>query len=116
MSECIFCKITNKEIKSNIVFEDDLVVAFLDSNPVSKNHTLIVPKKHYENLFDIPNKELERIIVVAKELALKYKKKLRVNDVNLLNASGKNAQQSVFHFHLHLVPRFEKDGLTLWLN
>jgi histidine triad (HIT) family protein len=116
MKGCVFCRIANKEIRPEIIFEDDLVIAFLDANPVSKNHALIIPKNHYENIFDIPKKELERIIIVAKDLAMKYKKDFNINDINLLNANGKNAQQSVFHFHLHLIPRHEKDGLDLWLK
>ncbi|MDD2678406.1 MAG: HIT domain-containing protein [Candidatus Nanoarchaeia archaeon] len=116
MDGCVFCKIAQKKIKSDILYEDDFVLAFLDNNPVSKNHALIIPKSHYENIFDVPKEELMNVVFVAKELALKYKKDWGVSDVNLLNASGKNAQQSVFHFHFHLVPRHENDGLNLWLK
>lgn len=115
-SNCIFCKIANGEVEGNKIYEDDLVYATLDINPASKGHTLIIPKKHFENIYDIPEEELNRIILVAKKITLHYQKKLDIEDVNLLHASGKNAQQSVFHFHLHLVPRKEGDGLNLWFE
>ena len=112
--KCVFCRIVKGIEPSWTVYEDDLVKAFFDINPVSEGHTLIVPKKHYETIYTIPEKELKRIIVVAKKIAEIYKKALQVNAVNILHASGKEAQQSVFHFHIHLVPRRENDGLNLW--
>ena len=114
--ECIFCKITAHEIESKIVYEDDKVMAFLDVNPISAGHTLVIPKIHYENIFDISPDTLERIASIAKKLALTYEKALNVKAVNLLNASGKEAQQSIFHFHLHLIPRKANDKLDLWFH
>ncbi|MEM3695875.1 MAG: HIT family protein [Candidatus Bathyarchaeia archaeon] len=115
MSEyCIFCKIVKGLEPSWTVYEDKLVKAFLDINPANEGHTLIIPKKHYENIYEIPDKELKRIIIVAKELAKLYKRALSANAINILHASGKEAQQDVFHFHIHLVPRYERDGLNLW--
>ncbi|MEM3641666.1 MAG: HIT family protein [Candidatus Bathyarchaeia archaeon] len=115
MSEyCIFCKIVKGLEPSWTVYEDKLVKAFLDINPASEGHTLIIPKKHYENIYEIPDKELKRIIIVAKELAKLYKRALAANAINILHASGREAQQDVFHFHVHLVPRCERDGLNLW--
>ena len=96
------------------VYEDDFVKAFFDVNPASEGHTLIIPKKHYETIYAIPDRELKRIIVVAKKLAKIYRKALGVNAINILHASGKEAQQTVPHFHLHLVPRRKDDGLNLW--
>ena len=114
--ECIFCKIANNEVKSFKIYEEEKVLAFLDINPVSIGHALIIPKEHYENVFDVPKEILEKIIFVAKTLAEKYKEKLNVTGVNILHASGKDAQQSVFHFHIHLVPRYPKDGMDLWFH
>jgi len=111
---CAFCKIVNGEIKSYVVYEDKDIIAFLDINPASEGHALIATKKHYENIYDIPEGELKKIIAVAKKLALDYREKLGVKEVNLMHASGINAQQSVPHFHIHLVPRKENDGLNLW--
>lgn len=113
MSDCIFCKIANKEIPSNIVYENDLVMAILDVSPVSLGHVLIIPKKHAENIYDIKEEYLKEIILTAKKIALGYKKIFNINDVQLIHNAGKNAQQEVFHFHLHLIPRAEGDGINL---
>lgn len=116
MNNCILCKIVKGELSSKTIFEDDLVKAVLNINPVNEGHTLILPKVHYENIFDIPKEVLERIISVSKELSIKYKKKLSAQGVNLLHASGTIAQQSIMHFHMHLVPRYKNDGLDLWFH
>ena len=112
--DCVFCRIVKGIEPSWTVYEDDLIKAFLDINPASEGHTLIILKEHYETIYTIPDRELKRIIVVAKKLAKVYKKALQVNAVNILHASGREAQQDVFHFHIHLVPRRENDGLNLW--
>jgi diadenosine tetraphosphate (Ap4A) HIT family hydrolase len=114
MKKCVFCDIVKRKIPSNIVYEDNLVIAILDINSVSVGHTLIMPKRHFENIYDIPEEELKRITQVLKKILLHYRKRLNINECNILNASGKNAQQTIFHFHIHLVPRKEGDGLNLW--
>jgi len=114
MKNCVFCKIAKGEENSWVVYEDNKVKAFFDANPASEGHTLIIPKYHYKDIYEIPEDVLKRIIIVAKKLAIKYKNSLNVDDVNIMHASGVNAQQSVFHFHIHLVPRKKKDGLNLW--
>ncbi len=111
--DCIFCKIINGEISSYKVFEDDLVFAFLDINPLSKGHTLIIPKKHFVDILDIDNKSLERVAVASKNLAIRYSKKLGAEGFNLRQSSGAIAHQDVFHFHMHLVPRYKNDGIDL---
>ena len=115
MKNCIFCKIAKGESKSWKIYEDKDVIAFLDINPASEGHTLIIPKKHYEDIYEIPEKELKKIISLSKKLALHYKK-FGINEVNVMHASGKNAQQSVPHFHIHLIPRCKGDGLDLWFK
>jgi len=112
--DCVFCRIVKGIEPSWTVYEDDLVKAFFDINPASEGHTLIIPKEHYETIYTIPDRELERIITVAKKLAEVYRKALQVNAINILHASGREAQQDVFHFHIHLVPRRKNDGLNLW--
>ncbi|GIW65487.1 MAG: hypothetical protein KatS3mg094_006 [Candidatus Parcubacteria bacterium] len=87
---------------------------FFAENNSCYGHTLIVPKKHYESLYDIPEKDLIELIKTSKKLTLAYKRKIKATGVNLLHASGKDAQQSVFHFHLHLFPRFKNDNLDTW--
>lgn len=116
MEDCIFCKIVNKEIEAKIVYESDKVLAFLDVFPESLGHTLIIPKKHFINIYDIEDDYLEEVNRVAKKLALRYREILGINDVQLMHNAGKFAQQEVFHFHLHLVPRSEGDGMKLSYN
>jgi histidine triad (HIT) family protein len=108
---CIFCEIVKGISPSTKIYEDEHVLAFLDINPVTKNHTLIIPKNHYVNLYDIPENELIHLLVVAKRITLQFQNDCGVQGVNILHASGMEAQQSVFHFHLHLVPRKQGDGL-----
>ncbi len=111
MENCIFCKIINNEIPSYKIYEDDLVLAFLDINPASKGHVLIIPKKHAQDIFEIEEKYLERIISVAQKVANKMKNSLNVDGVNLYHASGVQAEQSIFHFHLHVIPRKKDDDI-----
>ena len=113
MEDCIFCKIIKGEIPSFRVFENDKVFCFLDINPLTKGHVLVIPKNHYKDIFDISEGDLKEIISIAKELAVTIKEKLGAEGVNLVNASGEMAEQSVFHFHLHVVPRYKDDGLEM---
>ena len=108
--------IIENKLPATVVYENKTVIAFLDKDPVSRYHTLIVPKTHYNSIYEIDNESLRNISVAAKKLALAYRKTFGIKAVNLLNASGKSAQQSVFHFHVHLIPRKEKDGLDLWFK
>lgn len=112
--ECIFCKIIEQK-DGEIVFENDDVIAFapLERDVVAEGHLLVVPKNHYENIFDIPAKELSKVSKTAKEISEILKEKETLDAVNIMHASGKEAQQSVNHFHLHLIPRTD-DGLDLW--
>ncbi len=110
--DCIFCKIAKGEIPSVKVFEDERIFAFLDINPVTKGHCLIIPKQHFENVFDLAENVLAEIVKVAKELSKNIKDNLGATGVNLINSSGKSAEQTVFHFHLHVVPRYD-DGRVM---
>src|SRR5487761_638675 len=98
MNDCIFCKIVRGEIDAAKVYEDDDTLSFLDVNPLTKGHCLVIPKKHFENIFDIDKEILQKIISSAKNISEKLKKSLDAPGVNLVNASGKDAEQSVFHF------------------
>ncbi len=111
--DCIFCKIVKGEIPCAKVYQDADVLAFLDVNPVSSGHCLVIPKKHSENVFDIDKDVLQKIIIVGKSIAEKLKVVMDVPAVNLVNSSGKQAGQEVMHFHLHIVPRRENDGLKI---
>ena len=109
MSECIFCKIARGEARAWKVYEDETVLAFLDINPVNAYHTLVIPKQHYENIFDVPEQTLREVISVVRVLSLRYQDRLGVRNVQILNSSGAEAQQDVFHLHFHIVPRHKGD-------
>lgn len=113
MPDCIFCKIINKETPSKIIYENDLVIAILDAFPSSLGHTLIIPKKHFVNIYDVEEEYLVEIIKVAKKLSLAYKEVWGIDNLQLIHNAGKDAQQKVFHFHLHLIPRKAGDGINL---
>jgi len=110
MNDCIFCKIVKGEAKSWKVYEDESVYAFLDIHPVNEYHTLVIPKNHYENIFDIPEQELNKVISVVKKIVVLYDDRLGINNVQIINSSGREAQQDVFHIHFHIVPRKKGDG------
>ena len=116
MKECIFCEIVSKKASAKIIFENEIVLAFKPLHQISKGHTLVVPKKHFESIFDIDKDILEKLIAVSKDLSEQLVKEHNATGINLLHASGKDAQQSVFHFHFHIVPRYKNDGLDLWLR
>lgn len=112
--ECIFCKLSeNKD--AEIVYEDTDVMAFapLKNSVLAEGHVLVIPREHHENLFEIPEDVLCSLMSSAKEIAERLESSGECTGVNILHASGESAQQSVSHFHLHLVPRKE-DGLDLW--
>lgn len=111
--DCIFCKIVAGEIPCFKVFEDESTLAFMDINPASEGHLLIVPKTHFVNLFDGDDAALEKTIVTARKMALAMKSALGIDSMNLIQANGPWALQSVEHFHLHLIPRRENDGVGL---
>ena len=116
MSECIFCKIAKGEIPAEKIYEDEEFIAFSDVNPIVEGHTLVIPKKHFENIFDLPEELAGKLNIACQKVANLLKNKYPIKDVNILNASGKFAQQSVFHIHYHVVPRKEGDGLNLWFH
>ncbi|MEM6738107.1 MAG: HIT family protein [Bacteroidota bacterium] len=110
---CIFCKIVKGEAPSWKVYENDSVYAFLDINPVTKYHTLVIPKNHYRNIFDTPAEELREIVSTIKRVATLYQDKLGIHNLQLVNSNGTEAQQDVFHIHFHIVPRRIGDGQNI---
>lgn len=106
---CIFCKIVDGEIPSYKVYEDSDVLAFLDISQVTKGHTLVIPKKHYENFIDVEPETLQKVMAVAQDLAKDYMDKLSCTGMNILSNVNEVAGQSVFHFHVHLIPRYAKN-------
>ena len=116
MTICSFCKIVKKQSPLNIVFEDGVALALTPLERVSIGHTILMPKKHFENIFDVDEEIFSHLARVMRELAIKVVKEKKATGINLLNASGKDAQQSVSHLHFHLVPRYPKDGLDMWIK
>ena len=108
--DCIFCKIANGEIPSRTIYEDDNFKCFLDLDPATKGHALIVPKEHYDNLFELGDKEAKALIPVAKKLANTMMDRLGAEGMNLVQNNGEIAGQTVHHFHLHLIPRYTGDN------
>ena len=118
MTNCIFCKIIEGDIPSVKIYEDDHVYAFMDIMPLTKGHTLLIPKSHKENVYDLSPEEASNLFSVAPKIAQAIKETFEPVGMNLLNNNGAKAGQSVFHFHLHFIPRYgETDGLGLkWVT
>lgn len=116
MDDCKFCKIINRQIPSWIVYENEKVIAFLPEKLEVCGHTLVAPKQHYVDLYDVPEDVLCELIKVSKKITIAYKEKINSTGMNLIHASGVDGQQSVFHFHIHLLPRFKDDKLNTWPN
>ncbi|NCO96531.1 MAG: HIT domain-containing protein [Candidatus Aenigmarchaeota archaeon] len=116
MTECSFCKIIAGKLPSNKIYENENVLAFapLKDSIIAKGHMLVIPKKHYADFYDIPKEELHNIVDAIKIISQKLKEKYNAEGINILHASGKVAQQSCFHFHIHLIPRYKDDGLDTW--
>ena len=114
---CIFCSIVNKEIPSSCIYEDDQVMAFLDLSQVTKGHTLVVPKKHYDNLLECDDETLAHLIQVVKMLAVRISERLNAQGVNVLNNTHETAGQTVNHLHFHIIPRYsENDAVVIQFN
>lgn len=111
--DCIFCKIANGEISSATLYEDEDFRVILDLNPASKGHALILPKNHADNLYALPEEAASKVLVLAKNMALKMKKALNCDGLNLVQNNGEIAGQTVFHFHMHLIPRYEGDNVKV---
>src|SRR5690554_1451008 len=109
MEECIFCKIVRGEIPSKKIYEDENVYAFLDINPKSKGHTLVIPKKHSANIFEIEEDDLENIIKVVQQLAVHIKEKLDPEGMQIRQNNGEIAGQSVNHLHFHIIPKYTNE-------
>ena len=109
---CIFCEIVRGHAEADILFEDEKVISFLDINPLNFGHTLVIPKKHYENFYDVSSEDLNSVINVAQIVSNGIKESLNTDGINIVVNNGKAAGQSVFHFHLHIIPRFYNDDIT----
>jgi histidine triad (HIT) family protein len=111
--DCIFCKIVAGELSAEIVQEDEHTIAFMDINPWTRGHALVIPREHSRNLYEIADDDLARTASAAKRLALRMKERLGCDGVNLINSCEPAAWQTVFHFHVHVIPRYDDDPLQL---
>lgn len=111
--DCIFCKILRSEIPSQKVYEDEQTYAFMDINPANPGHVLVIPKYHAPNIFEVPADWLSACIVTAQKMALAVEKTVSPDGINILQANGEGAAQSVLHFHIHVMPRNKGDELMM---
>lgn len=114
MSDCVFCKIIKKEIPAEIVYEDENSLVFLDITPINPGHVLLVPKQHYENLYDLPDALFAKMAPIIKKLAIAVKKGMNADGINIGMNNERPAGQLVFHAHFHIMPRFSNDGHRHW--
>lgn len=114
MTECIFCKIVEGTIPSAKIYEDEHVLAFMNIMPVTEGHVLLIPKKHVENVYEFSEEEASRLFAAAPKIANALKAEFKLAGMNLLQNNGAHAGQTIFHFHLHFIPRYDQtDGFQL---
>ena len=111
--DCIFCKIVAGDLPGTKVHEDDRTVAFMDINPATRGHLLVVQRNHAKDLLEVEDDDLAAVSATAKRLAARIKERLGADGVNLLNSCGAAAWQTVYHFHIHVIPRYDDDPLRL---
>jgi histidine triad (HIT) family protein len=111
--DCIFCKILAGELPATIVDEDERTIAFMDVAPATRGHALVIPRAHAGDLLSVDSEDLGAVVVAARRLAARVKDRLGADGVNLINSCGAAAWQTVFHFHVHVIPRYDGDPLRL---
>jgi histidine triad (HIT) family protein len=111
--DCLFCKIVAGELPAQVVAEDERTVAFMDINPATRGHLLVVPREHSRDLLEVASEDLSATALAAQRLAVRVSQRLGADGVNLLNSCGQAAWQTVFHFHIHVIPRYRGDPLRL---
>ena len=113
---CIFCKIANGEIPSKTLYEDEKYRVILDLGPAARGHALILPKDHYANLYELPDETCGEVMMLAKKMAVRMTEKLGCSGFNLVQNNGESAGQTVFHFHMHIIPRYENGpSIVSWI-
>jgi|TARA_B100001971_G_C18150223_1_gene515397 histidine triad (HIT) family protein len=116
MKDCLFCKIVSKEVSSDIVYEDESIIAFLDKFPINKGHTLIIPKRHSKNFLEDKDKALKKLSLIIKKVGNVIMKATNADGMNIHSNINEVAGQVIFHTHVHLIPRFKGDGHSFILN
>jgi len=113
MADCLFCAIVGGDVPSQRIDEDERTVAFMDINPATRGHALVVPRHHARDLFDVPAEDLAACVATAQRVAGRAREALGAGGVNLIQSSGPASWQDVFHFHIHVIPRYPGDPLVL---
>lgn len=111
---CVFCKVVAGELPSRKIYENSDVLVFLDINPINMGHSLVIPKKHYDNIYETPEDTLANMITVAKIASRAIKAAMKADGVNVIMNNDSTAGQIIFHSHMHVIPRFENDGFGQW--
>ena len=111
--DCVFCRIVEGDIPAVKIYETQDILAFFDAFPAAKGHCLVIQKGHYESIDFVPDNIISSIFILAKKIVRLQKKIFNINDVNLLQNNGREAGQTVFHMHLHIIPRFKNDNVNL---
>ena len=111
--DCIFCKIVAGDLPATIVDEDERTLSFMDISPATRGHALVIPRAHAPDLLSVDGEDLEAVALACRRLAVRAKERLGADGVNLINSCGAMAWQTVFHFHVHVIPRYEGDPLRL---
>lgn len=112
-NDCIFCKLANGDIPTATLYEDEDFRVILDANPASKGHALILPKEHYADLYELDDEVAAKVMVLAKKMITKLRDVLGCDGYNIVQNNGECAGQTVFHYHLHMIPRYEGDGVGI---
>ena len=111
MEDCVFCRIARGEEQASRIYEDKEILAFLDARPVNEGHTLVISKKHYENIFEIPDEELANLFKIVKKVAAAIMKSEKAEGIRIVQNNGSAAHQIIFHFHVHIIPEYEGQEL-----
>lgn len=112
-NNCIFCSIIGNEISSTTIYEDAVVKVILDISPANKGHAIIIPKKHFKDIFELDEETASHIFAIATKISKAMKKVLNCDGINILQNNGEAAGQTVYHFHMHIIPRYLKDTITI---
>lgn len=108
--DCIFCKLANGDIPTNTIYEDEDFRVIMDLSPATRGHSLILPKEHYKNIYEIPDEIAAKAMILAKKMAVKMTNALQADGFNIVQNNNEIAGQTVFHFHIHLIPRYQNDN------
>lgn len=115
-NNCIFCKLANGDIPTNSIYEDENYKIILDANPTSRGHCLILPKDHYKNLYELPDEKCSEVLRLARRMSVEIKEKLGADGINIVQNNEEAAGQTVFHFHMHIIPRYSSEGNAIIFN